>query len=131
MQKHFVRRGVSVSIPDQDREFVIEDKRSYDPELMYKTNGFELVRLVINVGVSELKGDRNGSVTLDPPMELVVALTAADLAHLDEDCDPKLAFWHPDNKEWVVLDARVDGRGTKLAAEIYEWWPDPGVGVGR
>jgi hypothetical protein len=136
MEKHFVRRGVKVIIPDQgEREFEIEDKLHYDEDLMYKTEGFELVRLVINLGVTEQKSRPNEPILFDQgkEMELVVALTSADLAHLDEEHpEPKLAYWRKgDPSKWVDLNATVDADKSMLTATTDHWWPDPGLGVGR
>lgn len=131
MQRHFWPHGVFVTIPDQkdEREYVIKGPLPY-PNLVNKQDDFELIRLVINFGVEEARGGE-GKANFDPAMELVVALTKEDLAHLESDQDPKLAYWDEDAGCWIPwTEPDIDDKKSRIKVAI-ETWGDPGVGVGR
>jgi len=97
----FTDEGVTLHVPGQDKEVIIQKLAMLPLESMpAKPGGFQPFRAVINLKVMDAAQPNRELAVFDPPIEVRVRYTHADMKKAQEIGKPlSLGFW--DGTQWI------------------------------
>jgi len=138
LTKHIYCRmeDVNVKFPGQAGRISVQ-RLPMPADMPAVPGGFQPIRLVINLKLADTMQPGIDLLKFDPPIELHVRYTTADLAKVTKE-ELSLGFW--DGKHWIRFTEKghsfqlkhwEEAKGRGLAIVSISQWGDPPVAVGK